>query len=561
MFKKDIVDLLAKTLAKNAKEIEGLIEVPPNSALGDYAFPCFSLAKDKKKSPQLIAQELAQELKPGISLAKIVAQGPYLNFFINKEHIAEQVLTTIIQEKNYGHKKPEKKTIIVEYPAPNTNKPLHLGHIRNMLLGESIARIFEYLGYSVKRVDLVNDRGIHICKSMLAYQHWGNEKKPDKKSDHFVGEFYVLYAKNESTALEEEARKLLIKWETGDQETIALWKKMNSWALAGFDETYKKFGITHEKTYFESDIYQKGKEIVYDGLKKGIFEKDKEANIVCRLEKYGLPDKVLLRGDGTSVYMTMDLYLAMQKYADFHFDSSVHVVGNEQILHFKQLFKIFELLRFAPAKNCYHLSYGMVYLPEGRMKSREGNVVDADDLVTEVVKEAESEILKRHKLTKKELQKRAEIIGMGGIKFHILRYDAQKDFTFNPEESIAFEGETGPYVQYTHARIASILAKAKKKDFKKVAFASLSLDQEKNLIRFLMDFPGIVEDAGRQYKPSLISRFLLEICQEFNNYYHHVPILKADVKTRNARLLLIACIQKVIAQGLFLLGIEAPEKM
>jgi arginyl-tRNA synthetase len=419
---------------------------------------------------------------------------------------------------------------------------------------------------------------VHICKSMLAYQKWGKGKQPDinrtgevdskdkksfvKKSDHFVGDYYVLYSQKEKEhpELEQEVLELLRKWEAGDKEVVALWQKMRKWALDGFKQTYALFDVHHKKTYYESDIYQHGKDIVLEGLKKGLFIKDEEGAVIADLEKDGLGRKVLIRKDGTGIYITQDLYLAKVKFDDFKMDKSVYIVGNEQIYHFKVLFKLLEMLGFPFAKNCYHLAYGLIYLPEGRMKSREGTVVDADNIVEEMKLVAEKEIKKRHKLDKKELDKRKEIIGMGALKFFILKYDPMKDFTYNPEESISFEGETGPYVQYAHARICSILKNVKKFEPEKIK-PSFSHALEFKLITILSNFPNMVREAAEQYKPSLVARYSLELAQAFNEFYHECPVLKADSKTRDSRLALIFCVKTVLKNSLDLLGIISPREM
>ena len=566
LFKEAIIKLLKK-------EIKGQIELetPPDSKLGDYAFPCFGLAKELRKSPMEIAKDLASKLKPNKYIKEIKSTGPYVNFFVSNEILNETILNEILKQKEkYGFSEKKNKKIVVEFPAPNTNKPLHLGHVRNMLIGESLSRILEFNGYKLFRVNLNNDRGIHICKSMLAYKKWGDTKTPkseNKKSDHFVGDFYVLYNKKlkENPDLDKEAQEMLRKWEAGDKEIVELWKKMNNWAINGFNETYKTFGIKHDKTYNESEHYDKAKDIVLDGLKKGIFKKDDDENVFVELEKYNIPNKILLRADGTSVYMTQDLMLAQLKYKDFKMDKSIFVVGSEQKLHFRQLFKILELIGFKNFDGCYHLAYGMIYLPEGKMKSREGTVIDADNLVGDMIALARKEIQKRHDLDKKEIDQRAEQIGMGALIFFILKYDALKDFVFNPKESISFEGETGPYIQYAHARICSILRKFGKRIDKsfldKTDLSLLKEKQETELIKLLGKFPDVVEDAASSYKPSLIARYLIDLSQSFNEFYHIHQILKEKEELKNARILLIDSVRQVLKNGLNLLGIEAPEKM
>jgi len=565
MFKSEITKLLAKATGLGEKEIEPLIENPPSPELGDYAFPCFILAKSMKKAPNIIAQELAGKIKPDpkSSISEVKATGPYLNFFVDKSFLAGSVIKDILNcGACYGSWPLNHKKVMVEYPAPNTNKPLHLGHVRNMLLGNSICNILAFAGYQAIPADLVNDRGVHICKSMLAYQKWGKGKQPDKKSDHFVGDYYVLYSKHEKEhpELEEQIQEMLRKWEAGDEEIVALWQKMRKWALDGFKQTYALFNVHHKRTYYESDIYQHGKDIVLEGLKKGLFIKDEEGAIIADLEKDGLGKKVLIRKDGTGIYITQDLYLAKVKFDDFKMDKSVYIVGNEQIYHFKVLFKLLEMLGFPFAKNCYHLAYGLIYLPEGRMKSREGTVVDADNIVEEMELVAEKEIKKRHKLDKKELEKRKRIIGMGALKFFILKYDPMKDFTYNPEESISFEGETGPYVQYAHARICSIFKKVKKFEPEKIK-PVFSHELEFKLIKALSNFKSVVSEAAEAYKPSLVVRYVLELAQVFNEFYHECPVLKAEPKIRDSRLTLIFCVKTVLRNALDLLGITAPMEM
>ena len=558
-FKKHILDLL-----KDYRLDESQIEIPSNPEFGDYAFPCFTLSKELKKDPKTIAQELSRKLKPNKYIKEIKFVGPYLNFFVNRDILSENVLEQVYREKEHfseGEKKKEK--VMVEFSSPNTNKPLHLGHLRNISLGDSVSRTYDFLGYKVIKSCLVNDKGIHICKSMLAYKKFGKNKKPDKKGDHFVGDFYVLYNQKlkEHPEMEKEAQEMLLKWENGDKETVELWKKMNSWVYEGFDQTYKKLGIKFDKMYYESDLYKHGKEIILKAMEsKKTFLEKKNGAIIAKLEKYNIPDKVLIRADGTSIYMTQDIYLAKKKHDDYDFDSSVYVVGSEQNLHFRQLFKILELLGYAWAKKCYHLSYGMVFLPEGKMKSREGTVVDADNIIEEMKNLAKDEIKKRFDLNEKELEKRAEIIVMGALKFFLLKTDAGKDMTYDPKESISFEGETGPYVQYTYARICSIIRKHAEKIDNKIDYKVFN-DKELELIKQISNFKKTVESAAENYRPNIICRYLLDLSQSFNEYYHKYPVLKEEEEIKKARLLLISNIRQVLEIGLGLLGIEAPEEM
>jgi len=405
-FKKEIIKVLKKDV-KEIKADESMLQVPPQEDMGDFTLPCFPFSKQLKKSPNDIAQEFVRKIDLKQPIAKVEVKGPYLNFFINKAKMAEAAIDDIKKQKNkYGAVKKKKETVMVEYPSPNTNKPLHLGHIRNMLIGNSVSEILKFNGDKVIRANVNNDRGIHICKSMLAYKKFGKGKSPKKgeKSDHFVGNFYVKFneAEKNDPNIEEEAKEILRKWEKKDKEVVKLWKLMNSWAYAGFEQTYDRLGVMFDKYYYESDYYTKGKDIVMKALKKKVFNKEDNGAVSVELEKHKLPNKVLLRGDGTSVYMTQDLFLAERKFKDYKLDKSIYVVGSEQNMHFLQLFKILEILKYKWAKpgKLYHLSHGMVYLPHGRMKSREGTVVDADEMIDEMIKIAETEINKRDKLSK-----------------------------------------------------------------------------------------------------------------------------------------------------------------
>ncbi|MBU2634160.1 MAG: arginine--tRNA ligase [Nanoarchaeota archaeon] len=533
----------------------------PQEAFGDYSFPCFLLAKKLKKSPNEIALGLSKKIKADF-LEKTETKGPYLNFFIKKEKLTELILKKIQKEKeNYGSLK-QNKTILIESPGPNTNKPLHVGHLRNMALGISLSNISKKLGNKAKNIDIVNDRGIHICKSMLAYKLYGKNKKPSKKTDHFVGDFYVLYSQKlkENPALEQQAKDLLIKWENKDKETIILWKKMNSWALEGMYQTYTNFGLNIKKTYYESQCYEKGKEIILNNLKKGLFKKEKDNSISINLEKENLGKKILLRSNGTSVYITQDIYLAKKRYEDFKMDKLIYIVASEQDYHFKVLFKILKKLKYKFANNLYHLSYGMVNLVSGKMKSREGTIVDADNLIEEITNLTKKEILKRNKnISKKELEQRSKIIALAAIKFYLLKLDPKKDTIFKPEESISFEGETGPYIQYSYARIQSILKKAKL--LSKINYELLSNPLEFKLIKQLSLFPSIVEKASQDLKPNLIANYVFLLSKTFNEYYHAYNILKEKQEIKNARLTLISSIAITLKISLNLLGIEVLDQM
>jgi len=559
MYRQKLIQLLVKTTALPETEVENLLAIPPNPNMGDYAFPCFKLGTNPK--------EAAESLQKKLTLPKFVAKtqvmGPYLNFFLNPSIIAQDILTKIKTEKNNYGKGNAKKNIVVEYCGPNTNKPLHLGHMRNMALGNAVARIIAFQRNKVHQVNIVNDRGIHICQSMIAYQKWGNKQLPHKKGDHFVGDFYVKFAQElqKNEALKDEAQEMLQQWENKDAKVRALCKKMNSWVLKGFGETYKRFGVSFEKEYFESELYEQGKEVALEGFKRGIFTKDETGAIVAPLEQYGISDKVILRGDGTSVYITQDMYLAQKRYQDFKFDRSLYVVASEQNLHFKQLFKILELLGRPYAKNLYHLSYGMVNLPSGRMKSREGTVIDADDFMDEMSAMAEKEVRARYKdLSEKEIKFRSEQIGLAAIKFFMVRTDAARDIVFNPEESLQFEGETGPYLQYTHARAGSILRKAAAVKGK-VNYGLLSSPSEQNLIKLLMQFSLKLEETAEQFKPHILCHYLLNLSQAFNEFYHSSQVISEDKELMKARLQLVYGVKQVLHNGLELLGIVALEEM
>lgn len=553
---------ITRVLNKEVKLDEIKLSKPPSSEMGDYAFACFPLAKSLKKDPKQIAQDLSKKIKPNDYLSQVTSEGAYLNFFVNKTKFLEQVMGDIKKKKDkFGSTKSKPKKVMVEFSSPNTNKPLHLGHLRNIAIGEATSRIFEFNNHKVVRACIVNDRGIHIIKSMLAYMELGGKKDPDKKPDHYVGDFYVMYSdlEKKDATYETRAKDMLKKWEQGDKPIRNIWKKMNKWVYQGFNETYKKLGITFDKIYYESELYEKAKDIVLNAHKKGIFETE-EGAIIARLEKYGLPDKVLIRSDGTSIYMTQDIYLAQRKFDDYKLDESIYVVATEQNLHFKQLFKILELLGKKWAHNCYHLAYGMVYLPEGKMKSREGLVVDADDIISEMEDLAKQELNTRYKLSDKELSQRSTKIALAGLKFFLLKHDAYKDMTYDPKESISFQGETGPYIQYTYARICSIIGKSRQSP-SKVDLKLLDHKLEWNIAQMLLSFPKIVLEAQEHLKPSLITRYLLDLGQIFNEYYHEVPILRAEDKIKQARLELLFATKQVLKNGLNLLGISEIEQM
>ncbi|MFX1455505.1 MAG: arginine--tRNA ligase [Promethearchaeota archaeon] len=549
------------------EDIESLIEIPPPNINFSYAFPVYRLSKIEKKSPKDIAKELEESISLADYIDKAEAIGPYLNIKINPSIVLRNIydlkddygrIYEVLGEKS---KKPSR--IVIEYPSANTNHPLHLGHVRNILIGTSLSNLLKYKMQEVFEVNLRNDRGINICKSMLAYKKWGNNQEPTKKSDHFVGDFYLKYGEmaEKDENLISEAYELLRLWEAEDPETRILWEKLRNWALEGFEETFKNFDLKFIKEYSESEIYTKGREIILENLKKGIFKKTEDGAIYADLEKdYNIPNVILLRSDGTSIYIVQDIYLAYLKKQDFNYDRSLYVVANEQNLYFKQLFKVLELIGFK--EDNFHLSYGMIHLPEGRMKSREGTIVYADEIIEELLELAYNEVDKRyHDIREEEKKIRAKVIGMGALTFFILKFNLKSDFVFNPKESISFEGETGPYIQYCYARIESIISKSEEKIGLEINWDLLNHETELNLVKQLNYFPEIVEEAARKYDIHLISQYLLTLCQVFNSFYSTCPVISEDKQLENVRLLLIKCVQIVIKTGLNLLGIETLNKM
>jgi arginyl-tRNA synthetase len=560
----ELVELLSSIIDLEKEKVKFLLEIPPNPKLGDLAFPCFQLAKSMKKAPVQIAKDLAKQIQFGDSsfFESTIATGPYINFFYNYSIFSEFVFRVLEKEKeNYGLKPRNNQTVLVETPSPNTNKPLHLGHLRNMALGESVARIIKTQGYDVKIINLYNDRGIHICKSMLAYKLWGNNKHPDKKSDHCVGEFYVLFEKKakENPELNEQAKEMLRKLENNDPETIKLWKKMNNWAFSGMEETFKKFGLKIDHNYYESNVYTKGKEIILKGLKDGIFYKDDTGAIAVDLGKK-LGTKYLLRADGTAVYITQDIYLAKAKYDQFKYVKSIYVVANEQNYHFEVLFEILRKLNFEFADGCYHLSYGMVNLPEGKMKSREGKVVDADDLIDELNSLATQELEKRG-INKEQISAIAIKITLAALKYYLLKIVPKKDFTYNPAESISFEGDTGPYIQYTYVRALKIIQKLNLEPAG-LDYTLLQHDSEKALIKMLYEYPHVLEKAASDYSPSTLTQYTLKLCQTFNSFYEQCRVVGVEPKAlEQVRGKLLFNLLIVLKSALFQLGIDTVTEM
>ncbi len=564
---------LAKITEQESKIIQATLEKPKQESFGDLAFPCFMLAKKSRKNPVEIAKDIENKwnnTRETTAFCTAKATGPYVNFIITAQQAVTNILKPLLEGKTIFKQTDSPQTILIESPGPNTNKPLHLGHLRNMLLGSTIKRIYGLRGHNTHIVNVINDRGIHICKSMLAYKKWGMKKTPESegiKSDHFVGYYYVLYAKKAGESeearqeLEEQAKNMLRLWEQGDEETIKLWKKMNEWVYEGFEQTYETLDFNIDKNYYESETYKGGKDLIMEGLEKGIFERDKTGAIIINLEKKGLGKKVLLRKDGTSVYITQDLNMGWLRYKDFAFDSMIYVVANEQEYHFKVLFETFKALDFPFAKQCHHFSYGMVELPSGKMKSREGTVIDTDDLIKEMTELAREEVKKRYDdLEDSQIKERSESIALSAIRFFFLKHDPLKNFVFDKDESLSFEGETGPYVQYTHARISSILRKSGCSPTTEKT-NKLDSEDEKSLILLLGEFDEILDSALRQLKPSSLCHYLIRVCQKFNSYYAKHQIIQDDKDVEQARINLIKGVQRILAIGLDILSIDALERM
>lgn len=568
-------------LQKTKKEFKGHLTV--------VVFPFLRISK---KSPEQTATEIGQYLteKENFLAGFNVIKG-FLNLSVAGSCWID-LLNGIHRQPQYGIVPVTEQSplVMIEYSSPNTNKPLHLGHVRNNLLGYSLAEILKANGNKVIKTNIVNDRGIHICKSMLAWQKWGNGVTPEsagKKGDHLIGDFYVLFDKHykqEIAGLEKEgmtreqaeansplmaeAREMLRKWEAGDEEVVTLWKTMNSWVYAGFDETYKQLGVDFDKIYYESNTYLEGKSKVMEGLEKGAFYRKEDGSVWADLTTEGLDHKLLLRADGTSVYMTQDIGTAKLRFADFPIDKMIYVVGNEQNYHFQVLALLLDRLGFSWGKDLVHFSYGMVELPEGKMKSREGTVVDADDLMEEMIRtarETSQELGKLDNCTREEAENIARIVGLGSLKYFILKVDPRKNMTFNPKESIDFNGNTASFIQYTYARIQSVLRKAAGQGIvlpETVPVTTPISEKEENLIQLIADFAPTVKEAGTQYSPACIANYVYELVKEYNQFYHDFSILReenADLKV--FRLVLSANVAGVVRKGMGLLGIEVPERM
>ena len=591
---------IAGSVIAGIKELYGAEVTPAQVQLqktkkefkGHLTLVVFPFLRMSKKAPEQTAQEIGEYL---VKNEPAVAEYNVIKGFLNLTVACScwiDLLNNIQADKNYGIVPVAENAplVMIEYSSPNTNKPLHLGHVRNNLLGYSLSRIMAANGNKVIKTNIVNDRGIHICKSMLAWQKWGNGATPEstgKKGDHLIGDFYVLFSnklKEETAALEakgmtkeeaeaasplmQEAREMLRKWEAGDEEVRALWKMMNDWVYAGFDETYKMLGVDFDKIYYESNTYLEGKKKVLEGLEKGIFYRREDGSVWADLQNEGLDEKLLLRQDGTSVYMTQDIGTAKLRFDDFPINKMIYVVGNEQNYHFQVLSILLDKLGFEFGKGLVHFSYGMVELPEGKMKSREGTVVDADDLMEEMIntaREISQELGKLDGLSKKEAEDIARMVGLGSLKYFILKVDPRKNMTFNPKESIDFNGNTGPFIQYTYARICSVLRKAAEQGIAlpEVLPTDFEIsDKEEGLIQMVANFAQVVKEAGETYSPACIANYTYDLVKEYNQFYHDFSILReSDEKLKVFRLVLSTNVAKVVKEGMALLGIEVPERM
>ena len=559
---------------------------------GHLTLVVFPFLRISKKSPEATGQEIGEYLlqnEPAIAAYNVIKG--FLNLTIASSCWID-LLNDIHQQAHYGitPATDQSPLIMIEYSSPNTNKPLHLGHVRNNLLGYSLSEILKANGNRVVKTNIVNDRGIHICKSMLAWQKWGNGITPEKagkKGDHLIGDFYVLFSnklKEETASLEAtglskeeaeaqsplmaEAREMLRKWEAGDPEVRSLWEMMNSWVYAGFDETYRMMGVDFDKIYYESQTYLEGKQKVLEGLEKGIFYRREDGSVWANLTGEGLDEKLLLRADGTSVYMTQDIGTAKLRFDDYPINKMIYVVGNEQNYHFQVLSILLDKLGFEFGKGLVHFSYGMVELPEGKMKSREGTVVDADDLMEEMINtagEISQELGKASEMTDEEAKQIARIVGLGSLKYFILKVDPRKNMTFNPKESIDFNGNTGPFIQYTYARIRSVLRKAAESGIvlpETLPTGYTLSEKEENLIQMLADYASVVREAGSAYSPALIANYTYDLVKEYNQFYHDFSILREeDEALKRFRLVLSANVAKIVKSGMALLGIEVPERM
>jgi len=591
-----IENILSKEISITLEALYGQVVAPESLQLqatrkefdGDITAVTFSLLKISRKSPEQTGEEVGAYLQahvPFIDSYQVVKGFLNLKFGVD---FWQERLKRIAAAPQWGQQEANGKSIMVEYSSPNTNKPLHLGHIRNNLLGWSVSKLLEANGYKVVKVNLVNDRGIHICKSMIAWQRFGHGETPESsgmKGDHLVGKYYVLFDKAYKSEIEElqesrglsreeaekeapilfEAQEMLRRWEQGDRSTIQLWQMMNEWVYSGFDASYKRLGVSFDKIYYESQTYLLGKSLVQEGLNKGVLYRKEDGSVWCDLTGDGLDHKLLLRSDCTSVYMTQDLGTAQQRFEEFPSEEMIYVVGNEQNYHFQVLKLILKKIGFAWADAIYHLSYGMVELPHGKMKSREGTVVDADDLMEGMVqtaKETSKELGKLAEMPQKEQEKLFEMLGLGALKYFILKVDPKNTMLFDPQKSIDFNGNTGPFIQYTHARIQSVLRKAAEQGYTACVTDALLLDKEVALVKILNDYPERIREAGAAHAPSIIANYAFDLAKEFNHYYHEVSVLKEpDSQKLIQRLVLLEQIAKVLTHAMNILGITLPQRM
>lgn len=572
---KIVIKALIANGVEDKFEEESLVsENPPSREMGDVAYPLFKYAKVLKKAPQVIAQDVKKYIddKYGTEgdIEKIETKGPYLNVFFNRNKASSMIINEILdKELDFAKFTRKNEKVLIEFSSPNTNKPLHLGHCRNNVLGDSIARIFDRTGYDVVKLNLINDRGIHICKSMLAYKKFGNSVDPKelgKKSDHFVGDMYVKFAAEEKNNpdLEKEAQEMLVLWEQKDPEVRALWEKMNKWAIDGIKETYAKMGIEFDQYQFESQNYLLGKDIIEKGLAQNAFYKEADNSVWVNNEDVGLDKKILIRSDGTSIYITQDIGTATERHKQFNFDKMFYVVASEQIYHFKTLFAILKKAGYDWADNCKHLSYGMVNLRGGKMKSREGTVVDADNLM-ELLASMAYEVIdeKQADWDKAEKEEIAQKIGLSALKYYLLNFSTTKDILFIPEQSISFDGNTGPYLQYTTARINSLLLKAKDITIDSKHFTGYQYNSDEwNLVAYLMEFETALKKAEETLSPLEICSYLYQLTKFYNKFYHDNPIINADDDIKqNVRVAITRSTAIILKIGLNLLGIDALEKM
>ncbi len=554
-----------------------VLETPPKPEMGDIAFPMFPFARVLKKAPPVIAAEVAKRV-PAIAGAaeagSASAAGPYVNVRLAPASVIDDVLSEIAaQASAYGRGADMAGSrVMLEFSCPNTNKPLHLGHLRNDAIGESLSRILAAAGATLRKVNLINDRGVHICKSMLAYTMFGGSTTPESegmKGDHFVGDYYVKYAQyaKDHPEAEEQVRQMLRAWEEGEAEVVALWRRMNRWVVAGIEESYRRTGVSFDQVYFESQVYKLGRAEILAGIEKGLFQKDPDGSVWVDLTDKGGEREVLLRSDGTSLYITQDIGVAIQRSRDWPFDRLIYVVGSEQRHHFHVLFKVLEILGFPGASSLHHLAYGMVNLPEGKMKSREGTVVDADDLLDELEKLAAEEITAKEREGEVgDLSRTAREIALGALNYWLLQVTAVKDMTFDPKESISFNGNTGPYLQYTGARISSMLRKFEERKDRfsagKYAGTALALPEEWEIAKSLALFPETVIAAARDLNPSVLTAYLFELCKSFSRYYQDHPVLRnEDQNLVVSRIALVRGMAQVLRNGFALLGIPFLEAM